>query len=116
MAVVYKATDEMLERVVAVKILREDYARDEDFRERFKQEARAAANLSHPNIVTVHDFGLDEDQVFIVIEYIDGTDLKSLIRQKGQLVLRIRLGSWSRLVQELATHIELGWSLRCQAA
>ena len=83
MAVVYKAMDEMLERVVAIKILREDYAKDEDFRERFKQEAKAAANLSHPNIVTVHDFGLDEDQVFIVIEYIDGTDLKTLIRQKG---------------------------------
>jgi len=82
MALVYKAIDEMLERIVAVKILREDYARDEDFRERFKQEAKAAANLSHPNIVTVYDFGLDEDQVFIVIEYINGTDLKSLIREK----------------------------------
>jgi eukaryotic-like serine/threonine-protein kinase len=84
MALVYKALDEMLERVIAVKILREDYARDKDFRERFKQEAKAAANLSHPNIVTVYDFGLDEDQVFIVIEYIDGTDLKSLIRDKGR--------------------------------
>ncbi len=84
MALVYKALDEMLERVIAVKILREDYAKDEDFRERFKQEAKAAANLSHPNIVTVYDFGLDEDQVFIVIEYIDGTDLKSLIREKGR--------------------------------
>ncbi|MDY6866863.1 MAG: protein kinase [Chloroflexota bacterium] len=83
MALVYKALDEMLERVIAVKILREDYARDEDFRERFKQEAKAAANLSHPNIVTVYDFGLDEEQVFIVIEYIDGKDLKSLIREKG---------------------------------
>lgn len=83
MALVYKAIDEMLERVVAVKILREDYSLDKDFRERFKQEAKAAANLSHPNIVTVYDFGLDEDQVFIVIEYIDGTDLKSLIREKG---------------------------------
>lgn len=84
MALVYKAIDEMLERTVAVKILRENYARDEDFRERFKQEAKAAANLSHPNIVTVYDFGLDEDQVFIVIEYINGTDLKSLIREKNR--------------------------------
>ena len=92
MAVVYKAMDEMLERTVAVKILREDYARDEDFRERFKQEAKAAANLSHPNIVTVHDFGLDEDQVFIVIEYIDGTDLKSLIRKKGQFSIEDTVG------------------------
>ncbi len=83
MAVVYKAIDEMLERTVAIKILRQDYSGDENFRERFKQEAKAAANLSHPNIVTVHDFGLDGSQFFIVIEFIPGTDLKSLIRQKG---------------------------------
>lgn len=87
MAVVYKAVDEMLERTVAIKILREDYAKDSAFRERFKQEAKAAANLSHPNIVTVHDFGLNEDQVFIVIEYIDGTDLKTLIRKQDQFNL-----------------------------
>ncbi|MEA3326374.1 MAG: protein kinase [Chloroflexota bacterium] len=87
MAVVYKAVDEMLERTVAVKFLREDYAKDSAFRERFKQEAKSAANLSHPNIVTVHDFGLNEDQVFIVIEYIDGTDLKTLIRKQGRFSL-----------------------------
>jgi len=83
MALVYKSIDEMLERTVAIKILREDYALDEEFRKRFKQEAKAAANLSHPNIVTVYDFGLDDDQVFIVIEYINGTDLKSLIRDNN---------------------------------
>ncbi len=87
MAVVHKAVDEMLERTVAIKILREDYAKDSAFRERFRQEAKSAANLSHPNIVTVHDFGLNEDQVFIVIEYIDGTDLKSLIRKHGRFSL-----------------------------
>jgi eukaryotic-like serine/threonine-protein kinase len=92
MAVVYKALDTMLERVVGVKILREDYAKDEDFRERFKQEAKAAANLSHPNIVTVYDFGLDENQVFIVMEYIDGTDLKSLIREKGHFSVEDTVG------------------------
>jgi len=92
MAIVFKAVDEMLERTVAVKILREDYASDPDFRDRFKQEAKAAANLSHPNIVTVHDFGLDEDQVFIVIEYIDGTDLKSLIRKKGRFSIEDTVG------------------------
>lgn len=92
MAVVFKATDKMLERTVAVKILREDYATDHDFRNRFKQEAKSAANLSHPNIVTVHDFGLDEDQVFIVIEFIDGTDLKSLIRKKGRFSVEDTVG------------------------
>ena len=83
MSVVYKAIDEMLERVVTVKILRENYANDAKFRERFKQEAKAAANLSHPNIVTVYDFGFDDGKVFIVFEFIDGTDLKTLIRKKA---------------------------------
>jgi serine/threonine-protein kinase len=92
MAVVYKAIDEMLERTVAVKILREDFSNDIDFREQFKQEAKAAANLSHPNIVTVHDFGLDKDQVFIVIEYIDGTDLKSMIRERGHFSVEDAVG------------------------
>lgn len=82
MAVVYKARDLMLERSVAVKVLREDFSRDPAFRERFRQEARAAANLSHPNIVTVHDFGLDQGHLFIVMEYMPGTDLKTLIKQK----------------------------------
>jgi eukaryotic-like serine/threonine-protein kinase len=92
MAVVYKALDEMLERTVSVKILREDYSNDSDFRDRFRQEAKAAANLSHPNIVTVYDFGFDNDQVFIVFEYVDGTDLKSLIRNKGRFSIQDTVG------------------------
>ena len=82
MAVVYKARDLMLERNVGVKVLREDFSKDPAFRERFRQEARAAANLSHPNIVTVHDFGLDQGHLFIVMEYMPGTDLKSLTKQR----------------------------------
>jgi serine/threonine-protein kinase len=74
----------MLERSVAVKVLREDLSTDMSFRERFRQEARAAANLSHPNIVTVHDFGLDQGHLFIVMEYVPGTDLKTRIREKGR--------------------------------
>jgi len=70
MAIVYRARDTMLERSVAVKVLRENYSRDPAFLERFRQEAKAAANLSHPNIVTVHDFGLDNEQLFIVMEYV----------------------------------------------
>ena len=84
MAIVYRARDTMLERSVALKVLREDYSRDPAFLERFRQEARAAANLSHPNIVTVHDVGLDNGQLFIVMEYIPGTDLKTLIKQRGR--------------------------------
>jgi serine/threonine-protein kinase len=84
MAVVYRARDKMLERLVAVKVLREDYSSDPAFQQRFRQEAKAAANLSHPNIVTVHDFGLDSGQLFIVMEHVPGTDLKSLVRQRGR--------------------------------
>lgn len=84
MAVVYQARDLMLERRVAVKVLRRDYSKDPAFREPFRQEALAAANLSHPNIVMVHDFGLDEDHLFTVMEYVPGTDLKSLLKQRGR--------------------------------
>lgn len=85
MAEVYRARDQMLERTVAIKLLREDFSQDSAFRERFRQEAKAAANLSHPNIVTVHDFGFDEKQIFIVMEYIPGTDLKTILENRGSL-------------------------------
>ena len=87
MAVVYRAHDLMLERFVAVKVLREGTSRDPIFQARFRQEAKAAANLSHPNIVTVHDFGLDHGQLFLVMEYVPGTDLKTLIKQRGHFSL-----------------------------
>ncbi|MCW5876143.1 MAG: serine/threonine protein kinase [Anaerolineales bacterium] len=87
MATVYRGRDLMLERDVAIKLLREDYSKDPAFRERFRQEAKAAANLSHTNIVTVHDFGFDEDHLFIVMEYVPGTDLNSLIKQRGRYSL-----------------------------
>lgn len=86
-AVVYRARDLMLERQVALKVLRPDFGKDEAFRERFRQEARSAANISHPNIVTVHDFGLDNDRLFIVMEFVPGTDLKTMMRQHGPFVL-----------------------------
>ena len=82
MAVVYRAKDLNLERFVAVKILRPDFSKDEEFRKRFHQEAKLVANLSHPNIVTVHDFGLDGEHLFIIMEYVPGTNLKTLIREK----------------------------------
>ncbi|KUK71355.1 MAG: Putative serine/threonine protein kinase [Anaerolineae bacterium 49_20] len=88
MALVYKAKDLMLERSVAIKVLREDLSTDMSFRDRFRQEARAAANLSHPNIVTVHDFGLDQGHLFIVMEYVPGTDLKTRIREKERFSIQ----------------------------
>lgn len=84
MAVLYKAQDLELGRMVAVKLLRPSLVSDPDFLIRFKREARAAANLSHPNIVTVHDVGQDGPNThYIVMEYVPGQDLKQLIRAQG---------------------------------
>ena len=84
MATVFRATDRMLERTVAIKLLRKDFSWDEEFRERFRQEAKAAANLSHPNIVTVHDFGYDDERLFIIMEFIPGTNLKTILKRRGR--------------------------------
>lgn len=84
MAQVYRARDLMLERFVALKVLRADYSANKDFQIRFRQEAKAAANLSHPNIVTVHDFGFDQGQLFIVMEFVPGTNLKTMIENLGK--------------------------------
>ena len=92
MAVVYRARDLMLERVVAVKVLRRRFAADPDFRNRFRQEAKAAANLSHPNIVTVHDFVIDTNQLFIVMEYVPGMDLKTMQREQGRFNINAAIG------------------------
>lgn len=88
MANVYRARDLNLQRDVAIKVLKDDLISDPSFRASFLHEARAAANLAHPNIVTIFDFGHDSARYFIVMEYIDGTDLKSLIRRRGQLSIK----------------------------
>jgi len=85
MAVVYRARDLMLERPVAIKVLRHDFSENEGFRQSFRLEARAAANLSHPNIVTVHDFGFDTNKLYLVMEYVPGTDLKTILRERSRL-------------------------------
>jgi serine/threonine-protein kinase len=74
----------MLERYVAIKMLRSDYSSDPNVQVRFRQEAKAAANLSHPNIVTVHDFGFDQGKLFIVMEHVPGTNLKIMIDNIGK--------------------------------
>ena len=80
MAVVYRAWDESLAREVAVKVLRPAFATDEGFVERFRREARNAAALQHPNIVTIHDTGVDEDAGdFIVMSFVDGPDLQKIL-------------------------------------
>ncbi len=85
MAVIYKATDQALGRTVAVKILRPSLTNDPAFLARFRNEARSVANLAHPNIVTVHDVGNDGPTHYIVMEFIEGQDLKRVIRSEGAL-------------------------------
>ena len=85
MAVVYKAQDILLDRIVAVKILLAKYGDDHDFVVRFRQEAQAAAKLSHPNIVNIYDVGYDENVHYIVMEYVRGETLKEYIEKHGHL-------------------------------
>jgi eukaryotic-like serine/threonine-protein kinase len=85
MATVYLARDRTLERPVALKVLAEQFADDEDFRQRFLREARLAAKLVHPNVVQVYDVGEDERGPYIVMEYVDGQTLADELRQHGPL-------------------------------
>ncbi|HUA94121.1 MAG TPA: Stk1 family PASTA domain-containing Ser/Thr kinase [Acidimicrobiales bacterium] len=85
MAEVYRAHDRLLDRPVALKILFPELSVDRSFVERFKREAQAAANLSHPNIVPVFDWGEDSGTYFIVMEFIDGRALSSILRTAGPL-------------------------------
>jgi eukaryotic-like serine/threonine-protein kinase len=88
MADVYKAVDDVLGRTVAVKVMHPRYAADPNFAHRFRQEAQAAAQLQSPNIVNMYDWGQDGDTYYIVMEYVRGNDLKSIIEQKGALPSR----------------------------
>jgi len=88
MSSVYKAHDRLLERNVALKVLHPHYGDDEEYVERFRREARAVAQMSHPNIVTVIDRGEDDGQQYIVFEYVDGENLKQLVERSGPLPAR----------------------------
>jgi eukaryotic-like serine/threonine-protein kinase len=79
MSSVYRAHDRLLERDVALKVLHEQFTADDDYVERFRREARSVAQLSHPNIVTVIDRGEQDGRQFIVFEYVDGENLKTLV-------------------------------------
>ena len=87
MANVYLAYDTILNRDVAVKILRGDLANDEKFVRRFQREALAASSLSHPNIVEMYDVGEDDGQYYIVMEYVEGKTLKQLLKKRGHLTI-----------------------------
>ena len=103
MATIWRAVDEQLDREVAVKILRPQFSSDPGFAARFKQEARAAGGLSHPNIVSVYDYGTDgaDGEQYIVMELVDGRDLSTILRDRGSLSMddsvRIAIGVASAL-------------------
>lgn len=85
MALVYMGLDNLLHRKVAVKVLRQQYVHDEEFIRRFRREAQAAASLSHPNVVSIYDVGQEGEIHYIVMEYIEGTTLNDLIKERAPL-------------------------------
>src|SRR3954468_13861901 len=106
MSSVFRAHDRLLDRKVALKVLHQQYAADEEYLERFRREARSVAALSHPNIVTVIDRGEHEGRQFIVFEYIPGENLKRLIQRRGPAPVATAL--------ELAIQIARGLSFAHQ--
>ena len=87
MANVYLAKDTILDRDVAIKVLRGDLASDEKFVRRFQREALSASSLSHPNIVEIYDVGEDDGNYYIVMEYVPGKNLKQVLKKRGNLTV-----------------------------
>ncbi|SDD41670.1 Stk1 family PASTA domain-containing Ser/Thr kinase [Sporomusa acidovorans] len=102
MADVYRAHDKLLDRSVAVKVLRSQFTDDEEFVSRFRREAQAAAKLSHPNIVNIYDVGLDEQAYYIIMEYISGETLKDKIDREAPLPVETAV----RVAMEIAEALE----------
>ena len=102
MANVYLANDTILDRKVAIKVLRGDLSNDEKFIRRFKREALSVSNLSHPNIVEVYDVGEEDGNYYIVMEYIEGKTLKQLLQKRGVLTLNEVIDIMTQLTDGLA--------------
>ncbi|NLA04952.1 MAG: Stk1 family PASTA domain-containing Ser/Thr kinase [Firmicutes bacterium] len=102
MARVYRSWDSLLNRAVAVKVLKEQMTGDSAFVKRFRREAQAAAGLSHPNIVNIYDVGEEDNIHFIVMEYLDGKNLKQYIREKGRLPAEEAVAITIRIAEALA--------------
>src|SRR3954464_15166767 len=83
MGVVYKARDSVLDRTVAVKVMNDAIARQDELRTRFLREAQAAASLQHPNVVSIYDLGEVDGHLYIAMEYVPGADLETIERDKG---------------------------------
>ncbi|MCO7174653.1 Stk1 family PASTA domain-containing Ser/Thr kinase [Sporolactobacillus kofuensis] len=101
MAIVYKAKDLILDRLVAVKTLRQELADDEEFVRRFRREAESVASLSHPNIVAIYDIG-EEDCYYIVMEYIEGMTLKEFIKDYSPIAINETIHIMKQILQAIA--------------
>lgn len=102
MAEVYRAEDNVLGRTVAVKVMLPQYAADPTFTKRFRQEAASAANLQSPYIVSIYDWGLDDETYYIVMEFLRGTDLKTAIKERGAINQRKAAEIGSQVAQALS--------------
>ena len=97
MGVVYRATDLSLERPVALKLIAPELAEDPRFRERFLKEPRLAASLDHPNVVPIYEAGERDGQLYLAMRYVEGSDLKTILGQRGHASARARASrSWRR--------------------
>src|SRR6184192_2655160 len=102
MANVYLAEDQELGRRVAIKILNDRHAHDEQFVERFRREAKNAAGLSHPNVVSIYDRGEAEGTYYIAMEYLDGRSLKELIVSRGPTPIKIAVDYTRQILAALS--------------
>ena len=102
MGVVYRARDLALDRVVALKVIAPEFAAEEDFRERFKRESQQAASIRHPNVISIYRAGEEGDLLFITMDYVEGTDLKTFIGVRGRLDPLVAAG----LISQVAGGLE----------
>ena len=91
MGVVYRALDPLLGRYVAIKVMSQGIASDQELRDRFLREARAAGSLQHPNIITIYDFGEADGSLYIAMEYVEGSDLSEIMERRDPLPLTGKL-------------------------
>jgi serine/threonine protein kinase len=102
MGVVYRATQLGLERQVALKLIAPELAQDESFRERFKRESRTAAQIEHRHVIAVYEAGEADGELFIAMRFIDGIDMRELIRREG----RIEPARAARLLAQIASALD----------
>ncbi|MGM0410463.1 MAG: Stk1 family PASTA domain-containing Ser/Thr kinase [Bacillota bacterium] len=101
MAIVYEAKDLLLDREVAIKMLRSEHVSDKNFIEKFHHEAKAVARLSHPNVVSIFDIGQDEDKHYLVMEDIKGKNLKDIIKSRGKIPIAEALDITNQILSAL---------------